>query len=316
LVEKLSSFINETIRNDSQKEMVEMANRLSATLQEKITKSKETKIVFQPVHELPADPRNAIAAFMELNESEIARQLTLIEFKNFKQIEPSELLNQAWNKPKLQYKSPNVMALINRSNRIAFWVATMIVIHRKLSDRVKVIDKFARIAQFLRLLNNFNTLTAIVAGLNVSSVSRLKHTFSKISTISQTLLTQGQELMDPSNSYRNYRATRKEATSKGPVMPYIGVPLSDLTFSEDGNPDLLPEDKKMKGVEFINFAKREIICKIIMDIQLNQQDNYPFPVVDNFANFLYELPFLEDKELYDLSLSCEPRGCDISAVEM
>ena len=46
--------------------------------------------------------------------------------------------------------------------------------------------------------------------------------------------------MDPSNSYRNYRATRKEATSKGPVMPYIGVPLSDLTFSEDGNPDNLP----------------------------------------------------------------------------
>ena len=59
------------------------------------------------------------------------------------------MLNQAWNKPKLQHKSPNVMALINRSNRIAFWVATMIVIHRKLSDRVKVIDKFARIAQVI-----------------------------------------------------------------------------------------------------------------------------------------------------------------------
>jgi hypothetical protein len=102
-----------------------------------------------------------------------------------------------------------------------------------------------------------------------------------------------------------------------------------LTFSEDGNPDFLPgkfstnrffltffsEDKKAK-IEQINFAKREIICKIIMDIQLNQQDNYPFPIVENIASILNDLPFLEDKELYDLSLVCEPRGCDISVVEM
>ena len=39
------------------------------------------------------------------------------------------------------------MNLIGRANKMSFWVASIIVWHRKLSDRVKVIDKFIRIAQ-------------------------------------------------------------------------------------------------------------------------------------------------------------------------
>lgn len=44
-------------------------------------------------------------------------------------------------------------------------------------------------------------------------------------------------------------------------MPYIGVPLSDLTFAEDGNPDFYNSSE-----DYINFSKREIICKIIMGV--------------------------------------------------
>jgi hypothetical protein len=75
--------------------------------------------------------------------------------------------------------------------------------------------------------------------------------------------------------------------------------LSDLTFAEDGNPDMLdrpPEGNKK--IEYINFAKRDIICKIIFDVQLNQQEGYPFPVVEHVANFLHDLPCMEEKDLY------------------
>jgi len=126
-----------------------------------------------------SDSISPLAFFMELNESEVAKQLTLIEFKMFKNIKPSELLNQAWNKPKIQHKSPHVVTLINRANKISFWVASTILWNARMGDRVKVIDKFIRVANFLRVLNNFNTLIAVIAGLNMSAVSRLKHTWTK-----------------------------------------------------------------------------------------------------------------------------------------
>lgn len=41
-----------------------------------------------------------------------------------------------------------------------------------------VIQKFINIAQHLKDLNNYNTLLGIIAGLNIGSVSRLKHSFA------------------------------------------------------------------------------------------------------------------------------------------
>lgn len=80
------------------------------------------------------------------------------------------------------------------------------------------------------------------------------------------------------------------------------IPLSDLTFTEDGNPDELHDDKSL-----INFAKRELICNIIRQVQLNQQPPYMFPVVEPLNTFLRELPYADEKSLYDLSLIREPR---------
>jgi len=75
-----------------------------------------------------------------------------------------------------------------------------------------------------------------------------------------------------------------------------------------------PTEPKTPKIEYINFAKRDIICKIILDIQLNQQENYPFPIIDHIHSFLIDVPNMEDKELYDLSLIAEPRNSEISQI--
>jgi len=81
------------------------------------------------------------------------------------------------------------------------------------------------------------------------------------------------------------------------------VPLSDLTFTEDGNSDSLNNDPRV-----INFAKRELICEIIShEILLNQQQTYKFPVVEPVHTFLIELPSMNEQLLYRLSLQREPR---------
>jgi son of sevenless-like protein len=112
--------------------------------------------------------RSPVDLFMVLNESEIARyksmdlarsdlhrQLTLIEFKMFCKIKPSELLNQSWNKVDLQHRSPNILAMISRANKLSFWVANLIVWFERLKDRSKILSKILKIAE-VKVLLTFN----------------------------------------------------------------------------------------------------------------------------------------------------------------
>lgn len=44
-----------------------------------------------------------------------------------------------------------------------------------------------------------------------------------------------------------------------------------------------------------------------MDFQLNQHPAYVIPIVEPVHTFVSEMPFTEDKVLYELSLLREPR---------
>lgn len=84
--------------------------------------------------------------------------------------------------------------------------------------------------------------------------------------------------------------------------------LTDLTFSEDGNPDNVPaEDTSDPSKEFINFAKRELISAIVMEISLYQQSDYPFPVMEPIYTFLMDLPHMSEKDMQTVSLKLESK---------
>lgn len=96
---------------------------------------------------MPKDIFSTNLDFYDIDDEELARQLTLIEFEIFVNIKPSELLNQSWNKPKLRHRAPNVTALIERFNRVSVWCATMIVSEIRLKNRVRAVNKFLRITK-------------------------------------------------------------------------------------------------------------------------------------------------------------------------
>lgn len=135
----------------------------------------------------------------------IAKQLTRIEYEIYRRIDPIELKGQAWNKPKRQCVSRNILSLIQRANRLSFWIATCILLQPKLKDRGRVVVKIINIAQQLKEMNNFNTLMGFVAGLNMSCVSRLKNTFNQVSKRSMEQYRALQELLDPKSSFKSLR---------------------------------------------------------------------------------------------------------------
>ena len=104
-------------------------------------------------------------------------------------VQPSELLNQSWNKDKLKYRAPNVIESLSRLNRLSFWVPSVILWQERMKERSKAYKKFVAIAEHLRRMNNYHTLMGIVAGLNMSSINRLKHTLNDVGPAVQNVRT-------------------------------------------------------------------------------------------------------------------------------
>jgi hypothetical protein len=60
-----------------------------------------------------------------------------------------------------------------------------------------------------------------------------------------------------------------------PVLPYVGVNLTDLTFTEDGNPSFFVDSNSSiengdPALPLVNFGKMRLISQIISQIKEQQ----------------------------------------------
>eukprot|EP01127_Copromyxa_protea_P016284 TRINITY_DN4807_c0_g1_i2.p1 TRINITY_DN4807_c0_g1~~TRINITY_DN4807_c0_g1_i2.p1 ORF type:complete len:1373 (-),score=282.44 TRINITY_DN4807_c0_g1_i2:58-3576(-) len=253
---------------------------------------------------------------MYFDEKVIADQLTLIEFDIYKNIKPRELLGQAWIKEEHKCVARNVVDLIQRADHVSHWVASCILFQSRLQNRITVINKFINIAQHLRELNNYNTVMGIIAGLNIGPVSRLKHSFAGIKKLNEKTLNDLQSVMDHSGAYKKYRETLEAA---GPsVVPYIGVPLADLTHIDENEDFVQPKDRKPapSGYQYINFTKQLLTFTAIEKFMKYQStaDFCSIARAEPVFTFLYSLPKLDTDLMYSLSNEVEPRGADIKNI--
>jgi len=103
-----------------------------------------------------------------------------------------------------------------------------------------------------------------------------------------------------------------ESLAKGPVLPYLGVFLSDLTFIEEGNKDKIDVGKGEGQFEkLINFDKRRKIAAVIEKIRECQRSPYNFKPVAEIQEViqfrLVEAQVMNKDTLYQQSLVVEPR---------
>jgi son of sevenless-like protein len=87
--------------------------------------------------------------FLDIDVTEFARQLTIVESKLYGKIKPTECLNKTWQKKVGENDpepAPNVKALILHSNQLTNWVAEMILTQQDVKKRVVVIKHFVQVA--------------------------------------------------------------------------------------------------------------------------------------------------------------------------
>ncbi|KAJ8123333.1 hypothetical protein ONZ43_g690 [Nemania bipapillata] len=242
--------------------------------------------------------------FLDIDVTEFARQLTVIESKLYAKIKPSECLNKTWQKKITDGEAepaPNVKALILHSNQMTNWVAEMILAQMDVKKRVVVIKHFVSVADKCRGMNNFSTLTSIISALGTAPIARLKRTWDQVPARTNTVLESMRRLMASTKNFGEYREALHIANP--PCIPFFGVYLTDLTFIEDGIPSI------MKKTNMINFAKRAKTAEVIRDIQQYQNAPYSLQPVPELQDYiLSNMSAAGDvHEMYDKSLVVEPR---------
>lgn len=244
----------------------------------------------------PSNANWSQLTFMDMDTTELARQLTIMDFHSYADLKPIELMS--WCKPQLQSLAPNVLALVNRFNLVSGFTATLIVTTPRLKDRIRVLQKLIDLALVLCSFNNFNSLMAMLSGFSCSAVGRLRHSFNGLSSRHTQLLADMRQIMSNSRSYAVYRQMFNQI--KPPGIPFVGVYLSDLVFIEDGNPD------DVNGM--INFYKRSLVRTVIESIVQYQKSAPNFLLVPRVQGFINKLPRQSEEKLFELSLLIEPRG--------
>jgi son of sevenless-like protein len=134
-----------------------------------------------PVPILPSIMSAAHIELFDLNPIEVARQITLIEFRLFQAIQVVELQEQRWNSAEKDTLCPNVMVVIRRFNMMSNFVQSQVVRVANLEARVALIERLLEVCVQLYELRNYNSLWEVMSGLRSSAVKRLTDTWDALS---------------------------------------------------------------------------------------------------------------------------------------
>ncbi|KAI8907028.1 hypothetical protein DFJ77DRAFT_187350 [Powellomyces hirtus] len=262
--------------------------------------------------------------YADLDPLELARQLAILDQSHFAKIKPHECLDQIWGEKRRKEmglgrgnETAGVTGLgemIRHTNVVTIWIANCIIRNDDLKARRDALKYFAQMAVHCHELNNFNGITALNAAMSTAAVNRLHKTWDAFREKYPKLYEAYEDAastVSPKGQYANYRKVLKELAP--PAVPFLGVSLTDLTFTELGNPDFLPD------TSLINFDKRRKVYQILtQSIQKYQAVPYPLVPVSGIRDFLSGLGSMQlfnDDELYDWSLKVEPKEEELSDEE-
>lgn len=238
----------------------------------------------------------------------LAQQLCHIEMERLVNIGPEEFVqtfiprDDADLRSTLSYikKTSSLEAYIEWFNRLSYLVATEICLGAKKKLRAKIIEYYVDVATECYDKGNFNSAMAIIAGLNMSPVTRLKKTWSRVKCRKFDRL---EREMNPASNFGCYRTMFKIANESTNgrfefAIPFFSLFVKDVYFLNEGNSNRLPNGH-------VNFEKFWRLSKLITDFVTWKQVVCEYERDRTVLNHLMTVPVLSDKNLAFMSYECE-----------
>jgi len=150
LLSRVYSFAKDSIATTGTPGSGPLMTVVEQRLRGQDTRAKRLVLTLNTSTPVPIMPKNMKKLkFLDIDATEFARQLTIIESRLYGKIKPTECLNKTWQKkvsPDDPEPAANVKALILHSNQLTNWVAEMILTQSDVKKRVVVIKHFVSVA--------------------------------------------------------------------------------------------------------------------------------------------------------------------------
>ncbi|WFD21302.1 mitogen-activated protein kinase kinase [Malassezia caprae] len=252
---------------------------------------------------------------LDFDPGELARQITLRESTLFSQITIHELLNRHHDYKDTNYhsKAIHVKEMSLLSTQITNWLGECILRERDLKRRSQKLRFFIVMALEALDLGNYNLVMALLGGLNLSTIGRLKNTWAGVTARKKAKLEKLCKVFEASRNFRTYRTLLR--SRQGPTVPFLGLILTDITFCCSGNAVMRTFPSCSEPL--INFGRCHMLSNIFQDMKRFQRV-YPIEPIPEVQNFLQQV--LEQGSdytpgdyptamecMYQRSLALEPR---------
>ncbi|KAI7882593.1 ras GEF [Lichtheimia hyalospora FSU 10163] len=284
----------------------------------------------------------------------IAQQFCCIEQQLLQNVTWDELVELRWRKNQQQHRNAGKRVLEDESELwrrqrqgcgTCQWITSEIVQTRSLETRIRVIEKYIRIALKCFHHRNYSTLMQILLGLQSPAVSRLERTWQRLDQYELRIFGELKELAKPFLNWKSVRHAMSQAIqqmdessavesvlTKSRVdassnhrgcIPFLGLYLSDLVFNSE-LPDFISlpsrqpssssfdqdDDSFLRSrltTQLVNYNKFRTMASIVKHVLTFQvlSRAYHFQHHPELYTRLQNLDFLDNSEIRSASLMCE-----------
>ena len=240
--------------------------------------------------------------FMETPIDMLAREITRIDWTTYSAIRPRDYIRHVTlsEHKRTSRKHDNISVMVRQFNHLALFVSGMILLRDKPKHRARALEKFMALAWKVRQLNNYNSLGAIVAGINGHEITRLGQTREMIPQEVQKQFLRLTILMGHSRSHAAYRMAWENSFAER--IPFLPLLRQDLTMAATANPTFIGSN--------INWKKFQIMGEAMVGVQGSLEHPYQFTTrtstSDHVISLILQTKVLEESEVSRFNLVADP----------
>ena len=237
---------------------------------------------------------------LDWDKKEIGEKLISISKNLINKVHRREIYKAVFLKDKKEITSPNVMENIDKFNKLTFFIIQDILSYDFAKDRVKIMEKWIKIADYCMERKDYNDCVAINSALNNYIITGLSKTNNELSKDKKERLKKISKFCRYQGNYKKLREDMKSLQTTDFYIPYLGMILKDLAFFEENAKYIV------NGV-LINFEKLENVQKAVCEFFnfKNNTDKETFQIPEEL-NFFEKLEDLKEADLEQLANKLEP----------
>ncbi len=238
---------------------------------------------------------------VRVDPMDLAQHLSLFESTLYRNIRAQECF--LWTKTKEGDIVKNIQAFCATHDMLADWVKCSILEVDALGKRANVLDFWIRVAEVCRMndcaqvpfinhvlqkcrfLNNFSSMSSIVAALSSVLISRLHFTW--LNSSRESSLEPLRKVIHPASNYGYYRGIL--GAIEGPCVPFVGPFLKNIVYAQEQHADnvvVQSGTRPERQFTLIHFVKRQKWYEITLQMLRFQAKPYLIAEIPEMTNFI------------------------------